>query len=67
MIKVKDMDSNERREIVEDVGVILDKTNYFAFQADHILTVEEMAIFQVANAAMGIVYEKIKRRMKVKC
>lgn len=62
----KELSKEEKQEVVQDIGVLLDKTKYFAFDAHHLLTQDEMMLFSCANGVLGVLYEKVAKRYKVK-
>lgn len=66
MIKPSDMDLEERKMLVEEVGRVLNDSHKLAFQSHTYFTLEETALFEAANMIMGIAYTKAAKRLKVK-
>jgi hypothetical protein len=65
-IKAAELCQGEREDVVREVGEVLNGTNRLAFESGSYLTPEEAGLCEAANMIMGLAYEKIAKRLKVK-
>lgn len=62
----KELCKEEKQEVFNEFSILTKQTNYFAFDARHLLTDQEVDMMHACAMLTASVYDSMKKRYKIK-